>query len=474
MANQELDSLSWLDDEINASVFNDRRHATRFRSLMQKLWLGMGNSLPFACQDRAATKAAYRLLSSDRIDEQVLLQGHTEATCQRIHALEKDTVLLLQDTTTFGYHRDNPEAVGFAGSHTAGLIKTGKDSGINCGILMHSCLAITTQGLPLGLTAVKFWTRKKFKGTNALKRKINPTRVPIEEKESYRWLENLRQSTDLLQCPDRCVHIGDRESDIYELYCLASELNTHFLVRTCVNRLAENTTLEEEMNNVPSECQGNYRILLRQDKESLREITLNVRWKTLTLHPPIGKAKQYPDLQLTAIIATEEPPGNKDTRVEWKLLTDLPVTNLAEATEKLEWYSHRWKIETFHKVMKSGCQAERSRLGSAERLTNLLCCYCILSWRIFWLTMLSREIPTAPAKLAFSETEREILDHMVKDTAQIMSSEPLEKYTIKLAQLGGYMGNKNKHPPGNIVIWRGLRRLNEIHTGWELAVERCG
>lgn len=96
MANQELDSLSWLDDEINASVFNDRRHATRFRSLMQKLWLGMGNSLPIACQDRAATKeAAYRLLSSDRVGELALLQGHTEATCQRIHALEKDTVLLL-------------------------------------------------------------------------------------------------------------------------------------------------------------------------------------------------------------------------------------------------------------------------------------------------------------------------------------------------------------------------------------------
>lgn len=179
------------------------------------------------------------------------------------------------------------------------------------------------------------------------------------------------------------------------------------------------------------------------------------RWKTLTLHPPIGKAKQYPDLQLTAIIATEDDPENKDIRVEWKLLTDLPVTGLAEATEKLEWYSHRWKIETFHKVMKSGCQAERSRLGSAERLTNLLCCYCILSWRIFWVTMLSREIPKVPAELAFTEKEMFILDRMVKDTAQIISSPSLEKYTIKLAQLGGYMGNKNRHPPGNIVIWRG-------------------
>ncbi|NDL66088.1 IS4 family transposase [Acerihabitans arboris] len=474
MVNQEQASLSWLDEEINSSVFSDRRHASRFKSLMQKLWRGMGNSLPFSCQDRAATKAAYRFLSSDRIDEQHLLLGHSEATCQRIHALEDENILLLQDTTTFGYHRDNPDAVGFAGSHIAGLVKTGNDTGINCGILMHSSLAVTTSGLPLGLTAVKFWTRKKFKGTNALKRKINPTRVPIEEKESYRWLENLRQSTALLQCPERCVHIGDRESDIYELYCLASELNTHFLVRTCVNRLAENTTMEEEMKNVPSDHRGHHRILLRNDKESAREIILSIRWKTLTLHPPIGKAKQYPDLQLTAIIATEEGPKNNNARVEWKLLTDLPVTSLVEATEKLEWYSHRWKIETFHKVMKSGCQAERSRLGSAERLTNLLCCYCILSWRIFWLTMLSREMPAAPAELAFSETEIKILDTMVKDTTQVMSSYTLEKYTIKLAQLGGYMGNKNKHPPGNIVIWRGLRRLNEIQTGWEMVTGRCG
>lgn len=474
MVNLEQASLSWLDEEMNSSVFNDRRHASRFKSLMQKLWQGMGNSLPFACQDRAATKAAYRFLSSTRIDEQMLLWGHAEATCLRVKAASPETILLLQDTTTFGYHRNNPDDVGFAGHYAPGLVTTGNDAGVNCGILMHSSLAVTTQGLPLGLTAVKFWTRKKFKGTNALKRKINPTRVPIEEKESYRWLDNLRQSTALLQCPERCVHIGDRESDIYELYCLASELHTHFLVRTCVNRLAENTTLEEEMKNAPSECQGHHRILLRQDKESMREITLNVRWKTLTLHPPIGKAKQYPDLLLTAIIATEEDPDDNNTRVEWKLLTDLPVTNLEEAIEKLEWYSHRWKIETFHKVMKSCCQAERSRLGSAERLTNLLCCYCILSWRIFWLTMLNREIPKAPAKLVFTKTEMEILDRMVKDTAQIMSSTPLERYTIKLAQLGGYMGNKKKHPPGNIVIWRGLRRLNEIHTGWELAAERCG
>ncbi|WP_228457273.1 transposase DNA-binding-containing protein [Serratia symbiotica] len=107
--------LVWIDEKIDLSTFSDRRHASRFKSLMQKLWQGMGNSLPFACQDRAATKAAYRFLSSTKIDEQTFLQGHTEATCQKVQATQEETILLLQDTTSFGYHRNNPDLVGFSG-----------------------------------------------------------------------------------------------------------------------------------------------------------------------------------------------------------------------------------------------------------------------------------------------------------------------------------------------------------------------
>src|SRR5262249_17332179 len=132
-----------------------------------------------------------------------------------------------------------------------------------CGILMHSSLIVTTEGLPLGLCAVKFWTRKQFKGTNALKKTINPTRVPIEEKESMRWIDNIRQATALLQAPERCIHIGDRESDIYELFCAAQEVHTHFLVRTCVDRLAGDGThtISDEMSHV--EVQGSHRVEVR-------------------------------------------------------------------------------------------------------------------------------------------------------------------------------------------------------------------
>jgi hypothetical protein len=132
---------------------------------------------------------------------------------------------LLQDTTEFTYQRRAPHDVGSSKPINSDRDKSGRlRHHAVCGILMHANLAITEDGLLLGLAAVKFWNREKFKGTAQLKRKINSTRVPIEAKESIRRFENLRQSIVLLGAPERCIHVGDRESDIYELYCLAREL----------------------------------------------------------------------------------------------------------------------------------------------------------------------------------------------------------------------------------------------------------
>ena len=213
----------------------------------------MGESIPLVCQDWANTKAAYRFFSNDRVSEADILSGHFQSTRDRTVARD-GLVLVLHDTTEFTYQRERPELIGITKCITnsrrdlAGRPK----SHTTCGILMHSSLAVTLEGLPLGMAAVKFWTREKFKGTAALKRKINQTRVPIEKKESVRWLENLKQSTDLLDDPGRCIHIGDRESDIYELFCTAQDAGTHFLVRTCVDRLAGDGdhTVADEMDEV--------------------------------------------------------------------------------------------------------------------------------------------------------------------------------------------------------------------------------
>ena len=170
---------------------------------------------------------------------------------------------------------------------------------------MHSSLVITTAGLPLGLCAVKFWTRDKFKGTAALKRKINPTRVPIEKKESIRWLENLKQSTELLDDPGRCIHIGDRESDIYELFCTAQEVGTHFLVRTCVDRLAGDGdhTVADEMD--VTSVKGLHRIEVRDDKGDLEEAILEIRYRRIRILRP-WQAEATPSSYFDTIDAEEQ------------------------------------------------------------------------------------------------------------------------------------------------------------------------
>jgi hypothetical protein len=383
-------------------------------------------------------------------------------------------VLVLHDTTEFSYQREDVDAIGITKSINSGRDKAGRlRSHTVCGILMHSSLAVTTEGLPLGLAAVKFWTRKKFKGTAALKKKINPTRVPIEKKESIRWLENVRQSTELLVDPGRCIHIGDRESDIYELFCTAREVRTHFLIRTCVDRLAGdgNHTIADEMNEVA--VKGLHRIDVRDSNGDPDEAVLEIRYRKIRVQPPIGKQKRYPALTLTVIHADERRIPKNRKRIEWKLITDLPVASRTDAIEKLEWYAFRWKIEVLHKILKSGCKVEESKLRTAQRLTNLISVFCILSWRVFWMTMLNRSAPGALPVLALSATEIALLDRLENDKPQ-ERRKTLSHYLTKIARLGGYLARANDPPPGNTVMWRGLSRLTDIALGAGIGAEIVG
>ncbi len=427
------------------------------------------------CQDWANTKAAYRFLANARVNEADILAGHFRSTRDRF-AATTTPVLVLHDTTEFSYARGDVDAIGILGKTPIGKTLSGAQKlHTGCGILLHSSLVLTTEGLPLGLAATKFWTRKKFKGTNALKKKINPTRVPIEAKESIRWLENVEQSTALLGEPGRCVHIGDRESDIYELFCTAQAAGTHFLIRTCVDRLAGDGehTIADEMEEVS--CKGLHRVEVRDRKGNLCEAVLELRFRRIQVLPPIGKRGRYPALRLTVIHATERgTPAGRD-RIEWKLITNLPVNSRADVIEKLRWYSLRWKIEVFHKILKSGCKAEESKLRTAERLANLLAIFCILSWRIFWLTMLHRTEPNGSPAMAFTSLEIELLDRLVADTGQSAKrKKTVSSYLVRLARLGGYLARASDPPPGNTVIWRGMARLTDIELGYLLASKDVG
>jgi hypothetical protein len=340
---------------------------------------------------------------------------------------------------------------------------------------MHSSLAVTTEGLPLGLTAVRFWTRKKFKGTNALKRSVNPTRVPIAQKESVRWLENLRQSTALLGTPARLVHIGDRESDIYELFCAAQEAGTHFVLRTCVDRLAQDgqKTIATVMQQVP--VKAVHSVEVTDQNGTVREAVLEIKYRRLRVYAPTAKQKRYGPLPLTVMQARERGQPSGGDRMDWKLITNLTVRSRAEAIEKLDWYALRWKIETFHKILKSGCRAEESKLRTADRLVNLLALFCLLAWRVFWLTMMNRTAPQVPPTVALTPVEVQLLDRLVPEKSYLSEENPtLPTYLTKVARLGGYLARAHDPPPGNIVLWRGLARLTDIEIGFLLGAQLVG
>lgn len=150
------DTADWVERELAAGGFPDERLEARLGRLLGDLGRPVGGTLPLACQGWAATKAAYRFFDNPRVDEGAILAGHVAATKARF-AAAAGPVLVRHDTTEFRFTRSAPDGVGYLsyvkgrhGTHTA------------CGLLLHSSLVLTTDGLPLGLAAAKFWTREKF------------------------------------------------------------------------------------------------------------------------------------------------------------------------------------------------------------------------------------------------------------------------------------------------------------------------
>lgn len=462
----------WIDKELARCRFRDVRLDKRFRRLVEQLAEGVGESIPWACQDWASTKAAYRFFSNQRVSAEQILAGHLESTRGRLPAGDS-TILVLHDTTELTYKREDAAAIGMISKGAIVKDKQGRPLFFTtCGLCLHSSLAVTTGGLPLGLAAAKFWSRKAFQGQKGRRRGRSR---PIEEKESVRWLENLRQSVRQLGEAGRCVHIADQEGDIYELFCLAQQMGTHFLIRSQAHRLADGgpQSLAEKLRQGPG--RGLYRIQVRDQHGERSEAVLEIRYRRFRLQPPKSKKGHYPELTVTVVGARERGTPQGRDPIDWKLITDLPVGSRQEAIEKVQWYALRWKIETFHKILKSGCKAEEAKLRTAPRLMNLLAVLCILSWRIFWLTMISRSAPGVGPGLVFTTLELRILDQLVKDKPKAdRRKRCLSRYVTKLAQLGGYLARNSDPPPGNMVVWRGLSRLVDIELGVLIGAQLVG
>ena len=311
----------WFDEELSGCRLGDGRLDRRLRQLVERMEVGFGESIPLACQDWASTKAAYRFFSNDRVSEEsTFFEAIFNATRRRFTASD-GPILILHDTTEFTW---KPQVFRSGGLHhevSSGKDKSGRERMHTvCGLLMHSSLATTTDGLPLEWPRSSSGPGRSSKGTNALSRKINPTRVPIEGRRACAGWTTCAIHR-LLGDPARCVHMCDREGDIWS--CSAWPVSwTPISSSDALPTGSLRTGLIRSRQSWPRRrsagCTGSLSVTTRASSVSTQ---VELSYRRMTIRPPIAKQKRYPALMLTVLHAREpeEPVGRP--RIDWKLIT---------------------------------------------------------------------------------------------------------------------------------------------------------
>ncbi len=345
------------------------------------------------------------------------------------------------------------------------------------GLIMHTSPALNEDGLPLGILDQKIFAREAYPDDR------NNDKLPIEEKESYRWLESLKNYKDLLK-ETKVITICDREADIYELFNLSYEINAPLLVRAKQNRAINKRSRYSEEDHlklwdfmIRQPVSGKFDVEVpAKDNHPARIATVELKFGSFTFNPPRNIIKystgDLPNLKMHAIFVCEKNPPSSIDPLEWMLLTNLDVNNFEEAFEKVRWYCFRWRIEMFHKVLKSGFKVEDCRLGEADRLINYLTIMSIVAWRIFMVTLIARTNPDLPCNLYLNNEEWKVLYMKVNRKKTWPKKIPkIKEVVIWIAKLGGFLGRKGDGDPGTITLWRGWKRLADLTEGWNLALQ---
>ena len=445
---------SWTEKETAGSRIRDKRLQSRLKKLLERLSKDPEESIPAAMEGWSETLAAYRFLDNDKVDYEGILEGHRQATEQRIS--KEAVVLLVQDTTFLTYGTD--KEIGLGTIH-----ETQSDW-----YLLHPTVALTPGQVNLGILGANFWQRpeKSIRHLRASK--------PIEEKESYRWLTGYQRACQVqARCPDTLViSVADREGDIYEWLVDAQnrplEEKAESIIRAKSNRRVDTESSEtqylwETMSRSPMMGELNL-VIPRTKQRKARAVRLMLRAKSVELI-----SRKGPPVSVNAVYAKEARPPRGDKAIEWMLLTSLAVDELAMAQSIVGWYRCRWEIEVYFRILKHGCTIEDLRLENDRRLSNCIAIYLIVAWRIHTITMTSRSYPDKNCQLIFTEKEWKTIYLMHKKKKPPKKPPKLNEITRMLAQLGGFLATKNDGEPGAKTVWRGYRRLKEYVCAIELA-----
>lgn len=454
---------AWVQHEVGQTALGDARLTTRLGKLVTDCMAHPTASIPEACGTWKATKAAYRFFDNTRLSHPKLLHGSYQACVDRLP--EGEMVLVVQDTTSLDYT-----------SHPATKDVGPLEATSHQGLFVHSCLAVSASGVPLGLLDQQTWARDPATTGKRASRKQRP----IKQKESFKWLKGLRKSLDGVPNSVCLVTVADQEADIFDLFLDAEQHETQVLIRSAWDRCVQGPVghLQADIEQQP--VADTYVVSVgRAPGRQPREARMALRFTTVSVLPPQHRRKdpRLHPLTLSAVDVQEISPPEGEKPLHWRLLTSLSIRTCADAHRCVRWYSLRWLVERYHFVLKSGCRIEQRQLETGARLRNCLAVYAIVAWRLLWLTYKARQAPHASCESAFERDEWQALYCLIHHTPVPPETPPSLEETVRwLAQLGGFLNRKGDGVPGVKVLWRGWQRLEDSVAMWRLLhpPPRCG
>ncbi|MGB5493661.1 MAG: IS4 family transposase [Sedimenticolaceae bacterium] len=467
-AGEGLDSETWAIQEFGDAPLGDSRLSQRLVASAARLAEQPGRAFTGVAQsDAAAIKGYYRLIDKPDLDAVTManiLAPHQARTLQRM--ANEARVLCVSDGTTLDYSGlAECEGLGNTGSNQTGAISRG--------IQMHSTLAINGDGIPLGIVDVRCRTPQG----DAPKRTAS---TPIEDKKSYDWVVGLRSCMDLAeQLPDtRITCVMDREADFFELFDAHRDNPcVDLLIRAKHNRQTDRDRLFDRLRD--STPQGRIRLEVKRQSarpkrskqkarpaRAARIAELELRYEQVEFAPP-SHLKDKAALSLWVVHAREHNPPEETKPLEWCLLTSREMMSAGEAEQCLADYALRWRIEDWHRVLKTGCRVEELAHQTVDRLERAIAINLVIAWRLMVLTLLGREVPDLPAQILFSEVEIQVLSAWAKNN-RAKPPATLGSVILLVARIGGYTNRNNDPPPGHELMWYGYQNLNLMCMGYEL------
>jgi len=447
---------SWATQELRYVDLGDARLNKRLAKMVEDFAAQPESSVPQACGDWAATKGAYGFWKNDKVEPDAIVWSHGQSTLERLSS--HDTVINIQDTTDLNFtHHAKKQGMGHL-DHPAAK-----------GLKVHSCLAVSLEGVPQGLIYQQVWARDP----KTLGKKHKRRKLPTKDKESQRWLDTLSVSQDAVPSDKQVITVADREADIYDLFALPRREGSHLLIRVSYNRRVEHEAkyLWEAVRQSP--ILGEVTVDIgRRGNQPARKATLSIRIARLSICPPCNRPDKasLPSIPVYMVLAEEDAPPEGVKPVCWLLLATFPVETFEEAIRCVKYYSYRWLIERYHFVLKSGCGLEKLQLEKAEGIHRALATYCIVAWRLLWLTYEARYNPDSPCDRVLETYEWQALCcYSHKTSVPPITPPNLHEAVVMIARLGGFLARKGDGEPGVKTIWRGLRRLHDIVSGWQLA-----